>query len=374
MKKVYAVLLTVLAVVLAGCGQKAEDSVPEPQGTEASGDGMVRNPQATPEMEQENETNRKPVAGTGTEGENLNGENANGGNINGGNAGGGNTEGGNLDGAAQGQVFLSPDDLYEPEISGQEMTDVIPERHAVNKLQIVFLGDSILDGYRNETGIVSLTGMYCDADVYNLAMGGTTAALSTDESAEYGKWTSRCLQGVVHAICGDVDPGIMEGHKAKEVFDSCDFSETDYFVLEYGMNDFLSSIPLNDETDVYDPYTYVGALRNAIQSLREDYPDAQIVLCSPNYAHFWGSDGTYLGDGNMSSNGVANLVEYHRVCGNVADDMKTLFMNAYEGIGLDAYTADEYLEDGVHLSEKGREAYARKLSQIILECEETRNN
>lgn len=271
-------------------------------------------------------------------------------------------------------IVVAPEELVEPEIEPQEVTEPLPETKDENKLQIVFLGDSILDGYRNETGIAYLTGVYCDADVYNLAMGGTTAALTTYENADYKQWTSRSMQGVVHAICGDVDAGILEGYTAADVFPKCDFSKTDYFVIEYGMNDFLSGIPLNDEDDYYDEYTYVGALRIAVQSLRSEFPDAQIVLCSPNYAQFWGKDGAYLGDGNMVNNGGGTLVEYYRVCGNVSADMNTLFLNAYEGIGLDTYSADEYLEDGIHLSEKGRQKYAEKLSKIILEYEETRNN
>lgn len=272
------------------------------------------------------------------------------------------------------QIIVDPEELQEPEIAPQEVTETPPEQPDENRLQIVFLGDSILDGYRNETGIAYLTGVNCNADVYNLAMGGTTAALTTYESAEYEKWKSRSLQGVVHAICGNIDASIFDGYAAGEIFPTCDFSRTDYFVIEYGMNDFLSGIPLNDEDDFYDEYTYVGALRVAIQRLRDKFPEATIVLCSPNYAQFWGKDGSYLGDGNAVNNGGGKLVEYYRVCGNVSADMNTLFLNAYEGIGLDAYTADDYLEDGIHLSQKGRYEYARILSEIINEYEATKNN
>lgn len=274
----------------------------------------------------------------------------------------------------QEEVVVDPSQLNEPEIAHQEVTEIVPEEHDENRLQIVFLGDSILDGYRNETGIAYLTGVRCDADVYNLAMGGTTAALTAYESAEYAKWTSRSLQGVVHAICGNVDSSILDGYRAGEVFDTCDFSQTDYFVIEYGMNDFLSGLTMNDEEDFYDEYTYVGALRIAIQKLRENFPEATIVLCSPNYAQFWGENREYLGDGNMVNNGGGTLVAYHRVCENVANDMHTLFLDGYNGIGLDAYTADDYLEDGIHLSQKGRDKYAEKLSEVILEYEATKNN
>ena len=345
MEKLKATAVLILAaVLLMGCGRsEAEES---PLEENASGDAIIveeesRNeiPAATEEMNKENESVQiiEPEA-------------------------------------PEEEMVVDPEELQEPEIEPQEVTEAVPEQPAVNRLQIVFLGDSILDGYRNETGIAYLTGVYCDADVYNLAMGGTTAALVTYESAVYDQWSSRCLQGVVHAICGNVDAKIMDGYRAGEVFATCDFSNTDYFVIEYGMNDFLSGVPLNDEDDTFDEYTYVGALRVAIQRLREAVPDATIVLCSPNYAQFWGKDGSYLGDGNMVNNGGGKLVEYYRVCGNVSVDMNTLFLDAYEGIGLDAYSADEYLEDGIHLSEKGRRKYAEKLSKIILDYEAEKNN
>lgn len=338
-------VLALSILLFAGCGKSVgEDTVP---GEDASGETVVssRIPQATEEMNSENEAVRLAEPEPAEESE-----------------------------PATQEITVDPEELQEPEIQMPETIEPVPEVKPENRLQIVFLGDSILDGYRDGTGIAYLTGVYCNADVYNLAMGGTTAALTTYENAVYDKWNSRCMQGVVHAICGDVDPGILDGYKAREVFDSCDFSNTDYFVIEYGMNDFLSGIPLNDEEDIYDEYTYVGALRIAIQQLKNTFPDAAIVLCSPNYAQFWGKDGAYLGDGNMVNNGGGTLAEYYRVCGNVSADMHTLFLNAYEGIGLDTYSADEYLEDGVHLSEKGRQKYAEKLSQIIMEYESTKNN
>ena len=350
MKKWSVMMALILsAVLMIGCGKERteesqEGSKEESQvETDASGDAIVINdiPQATEEMNQENSTAQAAEPEPEPPAEEL---------------------------------VVDPEELQEPEIAQQEITEVIPEVPAQNRLQIVFLGDSILDGYRNETGIAYLTGVYRDADVYNLAMGGTTAALSTYESAVYEEWNSRCLQGVVHAICGNIDSEILNGYQAGEVFPTCDFSNTDYFVIEYGMNDFLSGVPLSDEDDTFDEYTYAGALRIAIQQLRGNFPDATIVLCSPNYAQFWGKDGSYLGDGNMVNNGGGALVEYHRVCGNVSADMNTLFLNGYEGIGLDAYTADEYLEDGIHLAKKGRRKYAEKLSQIILEYEATKNN
>lgn len=339
-KKFYlAPLFLVLSLLMVmGCG-RAEDA---PAGEDTAGDAIVidKIPQATQEMNIENEAAQVSQP----------------------------------ESVSENEVTVDAEELVEPEIEQPEAAADIPETKEENKLQIVFLGDSILDGHRDDTGIAYLTGVYCNANVYNLAIGGTTAALKADESAVYESWHSQCMQGVVHAICGNVDPAIFDGNHVREVFDSCDFTKTDYFVLEYGMNDFLSGIPLNDSDDIYDEHTYVGALRIAVANLKEHYPDAQIILCSPSYAQFWGKDGAYLGDGNMVNNGQGTLSEYYRVCGNVSYDNNTLFLNAYEGIGLNTYTAEEWLEDGIHLTKKGRKKYAEKLSELILDFEAQKNN
>ena len=265
-------------------------------------------------------------------------------------------------------IALDEQDLVEPEVA--EQTDILDEHEETPSeeegMQLVFLGDSIFDNARDGTGIPYLTSVMCDADCYNMSMGGTAAALLIDESAVFEKWESRCLMGVVNVICGNVSPEILEGYTAYDVYKSCDFSKTDYFIIEYGMNDYFNKTRLTSDDNPTDLYTYAGALRSAINTLRAQFPDAKIVLCSPNYAQFW-AKGAYAGDGNIVSNGVATLVEYYRVCGNVSADYHTLFLNAYEGIGLDAYTAEEYLEDGVHLTEKGRKQYARILAEIINE-------
>lgn len=354
MKKLYVVLLMVCAIMLcAGCGKTNRE---QEQGEDVAGSVVVLE-ETTKRLEDIEEESKAEQ---------------------------------NVQPEADHQSVSSETKVQEvvPETQEEEQkhTTVASENETVegtqaavpeaedNNLQIVFLGDSILDGYRDQTGIAYLTGQHCGAKVYNLAMGGTSAGLTTYEKGEYENWDSRSLQGVVHVLCGNVNSSLLDGTKAGEVYASCDVENTDYFVIEYGMNDFLKGIPLNDEGDFYDEYTYVGALRIAVSKLKENFPGATIVLCAPNYAHFWHDDGSYMGDGNMASNGLATLVEYARVCGNVANDMNTLFLNAYDGIGLNAYTADDYLEDGLHLSEKGRSEYARVLSKVIMEYEETKNN
>lgn len=265
--------------------------------------------------------------------------------------------------------------LKEPE-QEQVITEEDQREPEGKELQLVFLGDSIFDSNRDGTGIPYLTSVACEADVFNLAIGGTCAALEYEESAESSRWTSTSMLGVVKAIMGDIPTDIFEGKTVKNILDNpnIDFSQTDYFIIEYGMNDFFRATPLDSEDrELYDLKTYAGALRYAVDNLRDVAPDATIILCAPNYARFF--DGTWMiGDGNTVNTGYGTLFDYKGICNYVANEKQTLFFNAYQDLGIDGYTAEEYLEDGVHLTEAGRRLYADALAHMILSYEETKND
>lgn len=273
-----------------------------------------------------------------------------------------------------------PDVIQEVEVKEPEQEQVITEEDqtapAGNELQIVFLGDSIFDNNRDGTGIPYLTAVQCEADVYNLAIGGTCASIEIDEQYENENWTSTSLVGIVKAMRGEITKDIFEGKRAKELLDSSeiDFKNTDYFVIEYGMNDFLRATPLRSESNDYDIRTYVGALRYAVSNLKDYANDATIILCGPNYAQFFNKDGAFIGDGNTLNTGYGTLFDYKGSCEYVANESQSEFFDAYLDLGIDGYTAEEYLEDGVHLTEAGRRLYADALAEKIMKIEETKNN
>lgn len=252
--------------------------------------------------------------------------------------------------------------------------DTAQEEEDKYDMQIVFMGDSILDNTREYDGVAYLISKSCNAKVYNLSIGGTTAALKEGETGDYANWDSWCLLGVVNAIIGNINTGIFDGLKAGEVMKECDFSKTDYFVIEYGINDFLSQIPTSryladgETRKENEEHTYGGALEQAVSKLQDHFPDAKIILVAPHYCQFFSGD-TFIGDGYSLNFGYGTLIEYVQACGYVYDqhrDENVLMYNAFENSGIDAYTADDYLEDGIHLTSQGRQKYAEDLSRRIL--------
>lgn len=241
-------------------------------------------------------------------------------------------------------------------------------------MQIVIMGDSIMDGDRTESGAADIISEQLNAKVYNMSIGGTTAALLPGENYDFNDWSSCSLLGIVNAIQGNISPDVFKGYAAKEVLDTCDFSKTDYFIIEYGINDFLTGkIPnsryLEDgETlAVRTTHTYTGALEDSIGALQSYFPNAQILLVGPHYCQIF-SGKTFIGDGYSLDYGYGPLVNFARGAGYIAEKYKgqgVIFFNAFEDSGINAETADEYLEDGVHMTPLGARIYAEKIASVI---------
>ncbi len=267
------------------------------------------------------------------------------------------------------------DGTVQPDADSAGGNEEAQEEESEYDMQIVFLGDSILDNEREHNGVASLISEHCNADVYNMSMGGTTAALSEGDSPFYDQWDSRCLLGVVNAITGRIDTELFDDYKAGTILDECDFSKTDYFVIEYGINDFLAQIPTSkymangEIRDMDEAYTYGGALDEAVVKLHDEFPEAKILLVAPHYCLFFNGE-TFIGDAYTLNYGYGTLVDYMRSCGYVYEqhkDENVIFYNTMELSGIDAYTADDDLEDGIHLTSQGRKKYAQVLSEKILE-------
>lgn len=248
--------------------------------------------------------------------------------------------------------------------AGNTESEIAPENDAQ---QIVFLGDSIFDSVRDNTGIASLVGKELEDDVYNLAIGGTSAGLRSDNTINFDAWTEPNLMGVVYSITGKVNSSILNGYKSGEVFKSCDFSKTNYFIIEYGTNDFLSYIPLGAVDYKGQYYFYFRtSLDMAINTLQENFPNANIIICTPYYEEFWSADRSrYIGDIHSVNNGFGTLLDYISVLEDVARDHNLYCLNMYERLGIDINNVSDMTVDGIHPSEATRRKYADILATTI---------
>lgn len=229
--------------------------------------------------------------------------------------------------------------------------------------RILVLGDSIWGNYRDETGIAAKVEYYMGvmgykAKVYNAAIGGTRATIDYDDNEwEYGPGSDNSLGKMLSIMEGKTDIELLQGKMAytdlKEAMEVID--EIDLVILAYGMNDFLSQAPDNNSDR---PWTGFGtAMFAGVSDVERICPQAEIMLVAPTYASYFSIP--------INNYGGSALYNYASLVCDVAKGKETLCIDAYNNMGIDAYTADQYLEDGVHLNEAGRDLYARNVVSCL---------
>ena len=244
----------------------------------------------------------------------------------------------------------------------------VPE---VDPFQIVFMGDSLFDAVRDETGIAYIVGNTLGADVYNLAIGGTCAGVTREKSVNFETWTEPNFTGIVYAMEGKVARSIVAGYKSGEVMAGLNPSKTDYFIIEYGTNDFLSYIPVG-AADVAGQYYfyYSTAMLMGIRELKANYPNAKIIICTPYYMQFWSADRTrFIGDVHSVNNGFGTLLDYINCAGDIAAMEGCEYLNMYDLMQIDTYNCEKMTEDGIHPNQEARAKYASIIVQKIQEME-----
>ncbi|MGL5260201.1 MAG: SGNH/GDSL hydrolase family protein [Lachnospiraceae bacterium] len=251
--------------------------------------------------------------------------------------------------------------IEEPEV--EVVREVATEESAtVDLLKMAVFGDSLFDGFREEDGIASQLDYFLNANVANLAVGGTSAALAGD-SSDIETWNSRSFNGMVYVATNRIDGNVqLDGHVTKDYIKEVDFSNLDYVIIEYGLNDYFSKVKIYPQ-DLYDLNTYVGALRHGIHVLQEEFPNVKIIILSPTYCQFM-EEGKVVEDSNTRNFGEGTLPEYVEAASKVAEEMGVYYLDMYHEF-VDETSASNYLIDGIHLNEQGRVQYANKVAAYI---------
>lgn len=224
---------------------------------------------------------------------------------------------------------------------------------------IIWLGDSI-HAYTSPDGVTIpyFFQYHSGAKCYNWAQGGMTMALTGVENYD-------CYSGVgmidalvsgdfteQEAYSGD-NHGTAQGNFVEQVAEmkSFDMSNADYIIIEFGTNDALKAVTLDNSDDAFDTTTTGGALRYMIKTLLTAYPTLNIAVCNVQYQTGWiDSEHTQSYDTTEQTNLI------NQIC----DDLNIPIIDIYNGLGLNDYTSETLLSDGLHRSHAG------KLKQVQL--------
>lgn len=242
---------------------------------------------------------------------------------------------------------------------------------------IVCLGDSIIGNERGEDSITGIMETLLGEPVYNGAFGGSTmscretedrAAVTTD-TLSLARLSEAIAQKDFYVQNASVTRcAVMEYFpEAVYGFQKIDFDKTKVLIIEHGVNDYLTGTPLDDIQDPYNVYTFGGALRYSLESLRAAYPDMRIILVTPTYCWFLAKESNC----QEIDNGSGVLEDYVNLELEIAAQYGIEVLDNYHESGIgDSGTFEEweiYTQDGLHLNETGRRLVAERIVQYIRE-------
>lgn len=260
----------------------------------------------------------------------------------------------------------------------RKMRDNPAEFPDLSDYRLIFFGDSVIAGYNNSTSIPGTVAGRTGAAAYNCGYGGNSAAMTPGARIS--------LPGIVEAFFrGDLS-ALPEGEQVYEgiaaylsdfpadlsdsptnlsdsLTNSTNLSDSTAdpklcFIINYGLNDYFGGFPVFSE-DPYDIATYSGAIRTAVETIRTNAPDAQIILCTPTFTASYQNGTAPHGDaGNV-------LTDYVEAVLTLADELQTDVLDNYHDLGITPENHGEYLEDGVHPNAACRYLIGTNLIRLI---------
>lgn len=211
---------------------------------------------------------------------------------------------------------------------------------------LVLFGDSILGNFDGSYSIPGYINGLSGATVYNYAVGGSSASLRSEKGSDFPMVADSFLAGdsLVSKGCRVFSHGeAPEGAEGRKL---C-------FLINFGINDYLSGTPLENPSDPFDITTYKGALRTYVSRLQADFPDACYILISPTHI--------------INQEGDIPLADYCSALQEISEEMDTFYLDNYDSFVITQDNLWDYLSDGYHPNERGRLAMAADIMYFMEE-------
>lgn len=239
------------------------------------------------------------------------------------------------------------------------------------QVQVVMLGDSVFGLIRDDTSIPAQIERALGKSVFNGAFGGTCISRIDKDHRLTNARDSLSLAGLTKAIAAD-DFGAQQTVRTRESsteyfedtvdeLEKIDFSSVELVIIMHGFNDFYSGVPIYNEEDPLDEYSFTGALQSSLLALRKVNPNMRILLVTPTFS--WHIQSGLTCEEFNGGYGVQE--DYIKAEAEVAEALGVELIDVYHGLFLHEKWEDwsMYTFDGLHPNEAGREL----LTNIIYE-------
>ncbi len=218
---------------------------------------------------------------------------------------------------------------------------------------IVFLGDSIFGNETNSMSIPLVVNSLTDSTVYNCAIGSKSATTISRDPLS----ANMILDSL---ITGDLSCLPQEHHLYTNAhnFVNRDKKENLMFVINYGLNDYFYGCNLTGENK-FDENTFEGAIRSIVTKIQKEYPNATIILCTPNF-----TIGYDYGNGIQGEN-AGTLKDYADIIIKVAEETNVEVLDNYNELQITEENWHHLLDDGCHFNERGRFLVGSRIALLI---------
>ncbi len=220
--------------------------------------------------------------------------------------------------------------------------------------EIVFFGDSVIGNYVDSMSIPGVVSGLTGAAVYNCGYGGKSAALCEGTREPLPVIVDAFLLQDLSKIPKDtqayagIRQYLQQEHSGKE----------NLFVINYGLNDYFNGLPVKSG-NLYDVASYSGAIRLAVKAIRNAYPEAEILLMTPNR-----SINFDFGEGIQSEVG-GSLQDYADAVLDLAKELKVEALDNFRELPIKKERHWELLVDGTHPNEQGRFLVGTRIAEKI---------
>lgn len=228
---------------------------------------------------------------------------------------------------------------------------------------ILFLGDSIFGYTQGSASIPGVVENIFGAKTYNLGYGG----LSATTDLEKGRGALQLWQG---ATTGDVVSNHLDQNvdlcqqiltlQEDKVLEEADQGQNLVFVLNFGLNDYFSGKPIGSlESEGTD--TYLGAMRTVIELIGQTYPQASMLVLTPNFVVEFEYGTKKMGPDE------AKLEDFREAIVSLAQDLNVPYVQVNDWLDLKKENQDIYLVDGTHPNFYGNFCYALMIADKLEE-------
>lgn len=213
----------------------------------------------------------------------------------------------------------------------------------LNNVNVVIFGDSIFDYTHNDTSIQDVLSNFSKADMLCYAICGTSAAESADGIHEAFGGELKSITSLKNDIKAIDKPG-----------------DRLVFIIEFGINDYMYSLPLDNPEKQPEIHSYKGSIRYYVSELRKAYPGCEILLLSPGYIYV-------CDNGNQRILGNSPILsDYRKASTELAEELSVdrMDLTKLKSIPKESYR-DYLVGDMVHYNELGRLYIGKELIEFI---------